>query len=172
MRPAAALVFCLIGSFLPLADAHASPESRACVAESCRQAGKDCAGAFRDTKRTALTTCEQTSTGKSLRACRRQVRTTVRNGVQSCRRSLRECKKCCRDGGGACHVQVCGNTLLEGGEACDTEALGLCTGTCRNDCTCAPAPVCGNSDAEGREQCDGTDDGACPGSCQIDCTCP
>ncbi len=67
---------------------------------------------------------------------------------------------------------VCGNGVIETGEACDGSASGGCpTGICNSDCTCED-PVCGNSVLEVGEVCDGMDDAACPGQCDGSCACP
>lgn len=68
---------------------------------------------------------------------------------------------------------VCGNDVIEAGEACDGSDPGSCpTGVCDPDCTCED-PVCGNDIAEAGEDCDGVDPGSCAaGSCNGDCTCP
>jgi hypothetical protein len=168
------LLLALVASILGVVAAEASPATHTCIAESCRPAGRECARAFRATKPAALSACQETIAGGSRRQCRGQVRRAIRDGVQSCRESRHDCNACCREGGGACPVGVCGNALREGGEACDGADTGSCAGGCRADCTCVPivpVPVCGNDDVEGNEQCDGTDDSACPGRCRADCTC-
>ena len=67
---------------------------------------------------------------------------------------------------------VCGNDVIEPGEACDGSDPGNCpTGVCDPDCTCED-PVCGNNVLEVGEACDGSDPGNCPtGVCNPDCTC-
>jgi hypothetical protein len=80
---------------------------------------------------------------------------------------------------------VCGNGLLEPGEACDGGAVGACPSGCDPDCTCAA--YCGDGALDAGEQCDGTEFGPSvgPGSdpsctfieglasaeCRADCTC-
>jgi hypothetical protein len=142
---------------------YASPAARACVAAACRPAGQECADAFRRMKRDQLADCAEAAPG---RACRRAARQAVASGLRSCRVARRACATCCRTDGAACPVAVCGNALVEPGEACDGAAVRSCAGGCRSDCTCvSPPPVCGNGTREATEQCDGDDDGACPGRC-------
>lgn len=65
---------------------------------------------------------------------------------------------------------VCGNGIVEAGEACDGTAAPSCPAECQADCTCPP-PLCGNGVREGSEACDGADAAACPAGCLSDCTC-
>jgi hypothetical protein len=77
-------------------------------------------------------------------------------------------------------ASVCGNGLLEPGEACDGAAMGSCPSGCDPDCTCAA--YCGDGALDSGEQCDGTVfgtsndactfvEGVASPACQGDCTC-
>jgi len=63
---------------------------------------------------------------------------------------------------------VCGNNVIESGEACDGSADGLCPGQCLppgdpNECRC---PFCGDGSInQASEECDGPDLGACTTGC-------
>ncbi len=56
---------------------------------------------------------------------------------------------------------ICGNGILEEGEACDGMADAACPGACQSDCTCGPS--CGDG------TCD-PDEDSC--SCTVDCGTP
>jgi cysteine-rich repeat protein len=64
---------------------------------------------------------------------------------------------------------VCGNSVLETGEECESD--GNCSDAfyCSSDCACTPDPVCGNLEVELGEECD---DGAATASCDGDCSFP
>jgi hypothetical protein len=151
-------------------SALGSATVRACIGQSCRAAGRECVRAFRESKHADLVACAANPPAK---ACKRRVRKLLRDAIRSCQAAVRECARCCREGGEPCPVAVCGNGLLEGGEACDRTAPGSCAHGCRQDCSCEPPPpaVCGNGTIESSEACDGPADTACPGRCLDDCTC-
>jgi hypothetical protein len=156
---------------LLLLPSMAPAARRACVRNGCRPSGQECARAFRDRMRTALDACGE-STGGATKACRQAARRAARDGLRACRASTRACAACCRDSGTACDIAVCGNGLVEGGEACDGAQTGSCPAGCRADCTCAPQPPrCGDGTKDDGEECDGTDAATCPGRCLSDCTC-
>lgn len=60
---------------------------------------------------------------------------------------------------------VCGNGVLEAGEACDGTDDAACPGQCQADCTCAVPPVCAPDGCNG----------ICPANCTVaqdpDCGC-
>jgi hypothetical protein len=150
-----------------VATAEPSGAVPTCVRDECRPQGRACARAFRDRLSTAIEAC-------ATKACRRAARQAAHAGIEACRASRRDCAACCRESGDACPVGVCGNGLVESGEACDAAATGTCAGGCRADCTCVPVvtpPVCGNAIHEVGEECDGVDSATCPGRCRIDCIC-
>ena len=91
-------------------------------------------------------------------------------------------------GNAAAKKPVCGNGVVQGGEACDGGDLqgqtcldlGFNGGTlaCSSDCTLdtsgctATSYECGKGLIEGSEECDGLADTACPGLCSAHCACP
>lgn len=78
---------------------------------------------------------------------------------------------------------MCGNGVVEPGEACDGADLGACR-SCDMDATidperCACASFCGDGARQGgpnddnvTERCDGADSEQCPAQCRDDCSCP
>ena len=67
---------------------------------------------------------------------------------------------------------LCGNGVVDTGEACDGASDASCPGECGIDCQCPGAAVCGDGEVnQPSEECDGGDDGTCPGLCQANCTC-
>ncbi len=71
----------------------------------------------------------------------------------------------------ACVAPVCGNGVVEPGEACEFDD-GCPTGRfCNASCSCA-TPVCGNGMVELAEECDGSDSGCAPFEhCGSGCVC-
>ena len=60
-------------------------------------------------------------------------------------------------------LAVCGNGVVESGEACDGGADAACPGHCAADCTCSP--YCGNGALDAGEQCDGASFGTSAPAC-------
>lgn len=165
-RPSLLVVLALV--VLAAAPAMASRATRRCVATSCRPAAQACMGGFRALAKSALAACDS----RPRRVCKRLVRQTLAKQLAACQRELQACASCCRSDGAACPIAVCGNAIIEPGEACDGSVDGDCPGRCRPDCTCAPKPAqCGNGIREGSEPCDDADDDACPGRCNASCAC-
>jgi MYXO-CTERM domain-containing protein len=64
---------------------------------------------------------------------------------------------------------VCGDGVIETGEACDDGAANGSYGHCRADCG-GPGPSCGDGAVDGPEECDdgnGSDSDACLGTCRL-----
>src|SRR5688572_9997963 len=118
MRAAAAVLTLAIAAAVTAdGTARGASPARACIRESCRPPGRDCAAAFRDAKGPALAAC--TTPKRKNDPCRKAVRRFVRDGIRACRDGVVACADCCRTAGDACSVAVCGNAHVETGEACD-----------------------------------------------------
>jgi hypothetical protein len=86
------------------------------------------------------------------------------------------CPGLCGANGLPCLCPMCGDGVIDPGEACDRTSLGSCTEGCSYTCQCT---TCGNGTVETpAEECESTPDGECfEGSCGLpgapnQCRCP
>ena len=183
MRRIAVIVGAVLLAFAAFpATSGAAPGRRSCQV-SCRHGSQACVSAFGDMAAAALAgDCAALASRAARRSCRHDVRATRRAGRRACHVAARDCRVCCRGDVTACEVSVCGNGLVEAGEACDGAGSGGCPGACISTCACAAAttsttsttiagPRCGDGVLGPEEDCDGASDEACPGRCLPTCRC-
>ncbi len=132
--------------------------SSTCVSQTCtNNCGNSVAGTYTGSWSSVSAPCANYGLGSG----------TVYAEQNSCTGAYRNV-----DTTGCYFPPVCGNGVLEAGEACDQGGgNGTCPSSCSSSCTSNSCPVCGNGVKEGAEACDnGASNGSCPATCSNSCT--
>jgi hypothetical protein len=107
--------------------------------------------------------CRTSASGKTAASLRRHGACLAPSGGSSCESVFPHLDEGCRPGGCALPAPVCGNGVIEAGEACDPPNGATCSATCAQ----IPLPVCGNGTVEPGESCDPPNGTTCSASCQV-----